>query len=46
MTKPLHLPLAQAIIDRDGAARDSAELFDQLWSEPETRILVLHNGRL
>lgn len=45
MTTPLHLPLAQAIIDRDGAARDSAELFDQLWLEPETRILVLHNGK-
>jgi NAD+ diphosphatase len=45
MSLPLHLPLAQAVIDRDGAARDSAELFDQLWLETETRILVLHKGK-
>jgi NAD+ diphosphatase len=45
MTMPLHLPLAQPVIDRDGAARDSAELFDQLWLEPNTRILVLHRGK-
>ena len=45
MTKLLHLPLAQSVIDRDGAARDNAELFDLLWEEPGTRILVLHNGK-
>jgi NAD+ diphosphatase len=45
MSRPLHLPLAQAVIDRDGASRESAELFDQLWLEPQTRILVLHNGK-
>jgi len=45
MSKPLHLPLAQAVVDRDGANRDSAELFDLLWLEPETRILVLHKGK-
>lgn len=45
MTQPLHLPLAKAVIDRDGAARDGAELFDKLWLEPETRILVLHDGK-
>jgi NAD+ diphosphatase len=45
MSLPLHLPLAQSVIDRDGAARDSAELFDQLWLETATRILVLHNGK-
>ena len=45
MSKLLHLPLAQAVVDRDGANRDSAELFDLLWLEPETRILVLHKGK-
>jgi NAD+ diphosphatase len=45
MSKPLHLPLAQAVLDRDGANRDGAELFDQLWLEPETRILVIHQGK-
>lgn len=45
MTQLLHLPLAQSVIDRDGAARDNAELFDLLWEEPQTRILVLHNGK-
>jgi NAD+ diphosphatase len=45
MPKPLNLPQAQAVVDRDVMARDSAELFDLLWLEPETRILVLHKGR-
>lgn len=45
MTQLLHLPLAQSVIDRDGSARDNAELFDLLWEEPQTRILVLHNGK-
>jgi len=45
MSKLLNLPLAQAVVDRDGASRDSAELFDLLWLEPQTRILVLHKGK-
>jgi NAD+ diphosphatase len=45
MNIPLHLPLAQAVLNRDGDARDNSELFDALWLEAETRIMVLHRGR-
>ena len=45
MNIPLHLPLAQAVLNRDGDARDNSELFDALWLEAETRIIVLHRGR-
>lgn len=37
--------MAQAVLDRDGDARDNAELFDALWLEAETMIIVLHRGR-
>ena len=37
--------MAQAVVDRDAAVRDNPELFDSLWLEEETRILVLHNGK-
>ena len=45
MNLPLHLPMAQAVLNRDGDARDNSELFDALWLEAETRIIVLHRGR-
>lgn len=45
MNIPLHLPMAQAVLNRDGDARDNSELFDALWLEAETRIIVLHRGR-
>lgn len=45
MNIPLHLPMAQAVLNRDGDARDNSELFDQLWLEAETRIIVLHRGK-
>jgi len=41
----LSLPLAQTVIDRDGLSRDGAELFDLLWLESETRIIVINNGK-
>ncbi len=41
----LNLPLAQPVLNRDAVARDGAELFDLLWQEPETRILVLYKGK-
>ncbi len=37
--------MAQAVLNRDGDARDNSELFDALWLEAETRIIVLHRGR-
>lgn len=45
MNPQLSLPLAQTVIDRDGISRDGAELFDLLWLEPETRIILLNNGK-
>lgn len=37
--------MAQAVLNRDGDARDNSELFDQLWLEAQTRIIVLHRGK-
>ena len=45
MSLPLVLPMAQAVLNRDAEARDDAELFDKLWIEPETRIIVLYKGK-
>ena len=45
MNSLLNLPLAQSVLDRDAVSRDGAELFDALWSEPETKIVVLHRGK-
>jgi NAD+ diphosphatase len=41
-----HLPAAQVALDRDGAFRDHPELFDLLWSNPLTRVLAVHNGKV
>jgi len=45
VNSPLALPLAQSVIDRDASARDGSELFDLLWLEESTRIIVLHKGK-
>ena len=45
MNAPLNLPLAQPVINRDADARAGSELFDLLWQESTTRILVLHRGK-
>jgi NAD+ diphosphatase len=45
MSIPLVLPMAQAVLNRDADARDDAELFDKLWLEPGTRIIVLYKGK-
>ena len=45
MNIPLHLPMAKAVLDRDADARANSELFDSLWLEAETRIIVLHKGK-
>lgn len=37
--------MAQAVLNRDADARDDAELFDKLWLEPGTRIIVLYKGK-
>lgn len=45
MSIPLVLPMAQAVLNRDAEARDDSELFDKLWLEEETRIIVLYKGK-
>ncbi len=40
----LDLPLARAALDRDYLARTRPELFDELWSEPATRVLPMFQG--
>jgi NAD+ diphosphatase len=45
MSIPLVLPMAQAVLNRDAEARDDSELFDKLWLETETRIIVLYKGK-
>ena len=42
----LDLPLAKSAIDRDYLARDSSELFDDLWSDPNTRVFPIFNQRV
>ena len=37
--------MAQAVLNRDAEARDDSELFDKLWLEDETRIIVLYKGK-
>jgi NAD+ diphosphatase len=42
----LDLPLAKSGIDRDYLARESSELFDELWSDPNTRVLPIFNQKV
>ncbi|QDZ14353.1 NAD(+) diphosphatase [Humibacter ginsenosidimutans] len=47
MPRPLgDLPLARSAVDRDGAHRARADLFDELLAEDATRVLPLWNGRV
>jgi NAD+ diphosphatase len=38
------LPLSRFEVDRDAAARERPDLFDELWADPATRILPIHQG--
>jgi NAD+ diphosphatase len=38
-------PLARWELDRDYLSRSRTELFDELWSQETTRVLVLHQGK-
>ncbi len=42
----LELPLAKSAIDRDYLARESSELFDELWRNPTTRVLPIFNQKV
>jgi NAD+ diphosphatase len=39
------LPLSRSAVDRDHEARSRPALFDELWEEPDTRVLPLWKGR-
>ena len=45
MQDVLNLSVATSALDRDYLMRDYAELFDILWQNPLTRVLVLHEGK-
>lgn len=40
----LDLVLARHAVDRDYLSRSHPELFDELWSNPHTRVLAMHKG--
>lgn len=41
----LNLPVATSALDRDYLMRQNPDLFDILWQNPLTRVLVLHEGK-
>lgn len=45
MHEPLNLPLARSAVDRDNLLRSEPEIMDRLWLNPETRVLVLWDGK-
>jgi NAD+ diphosphatase len=42
----LSLPLAQVAFDRDYLRRQEPDLFDQLWADADTRVLVVFDGKV
>lgn len=40
------LPLARSVVDPAAHRRAEPALLDELWADPRTRVLVLHEGRL
>ena len=45
MNEILNLPLAKTPVERDYLRRQEPNLFDDLWADERTRVLVLHEGR-
>lgn len=45
MHEPLNLPLARSAVDRDNLLRTEPQILGRLWSESETRVLVLWDGK-
>ena len=39
------LPLSRHELDRDYLSRDRPELFEELWADDSTRVMVLHRGK-
>ena len=42
----LNLPLAEVALDRDYLSRSNANLFDELWLNPRTRVLLMFEQRV
>lgn len=38
------LPLSRSAVDRDGASRADPHLIARLWSDPRTRVVLVHRG--
>jgi NAD+ diphosphatase len=45
MHEPLSLPLARSAVDRDNVSRTEADLLARLWSDEDTRVLILIDGK-
>lgn len=45
MHEPLNLRLARSAVDRDNLLRSEPEILNRLWSNSETRVLVLWDGK-
>jgi NAD+ diphosphatase len=45
MHEPLSLPLARSAVDRDNVSRTEADLLARLWSDEDTRVLILVDGK-
>ena len=46
MNQPLHLPMARENIDRDTLNRERENLLTELWDDPRTLVLVLHDSKV
>jgi NAD+ diphosphatase len=46
VSKSLNLPLARSAVDRDYLQRKNPNLFDELWANPKTRVLAMHQGKI
>lgn len=46
MNAPIYLPLARSAVDRDYLSREREGLFDELWANSDTRVLVMHDHKV
>lgn len=46
VSKSFNLPLARSAVDRDYLQRKNPKLFDELWANPKTRVLPMHQGKV
>lgn len=46
MHEPLYMPLARSLVDRDYLARNQEDLFAELATNPNTRVLLVNDGKV